>query len=129
MIRERSSSDPLWWAIAGLLGLGAVWVPRTFNIGGDSATQTLIIETGLFLAGGFLGALRPRRAWRWPLAAFLAFALADVALMANGSGSGPIGIAAVTDKLIANIPAYGLHTLPVLIGVYIGALTATEGPK
>ncbi len=128
MIRIDRSADPVWWGLAGLLGLASLYLPAYFRPQADHQIQLLMAECGLFFSGALVGALRPRRVWRWGAAALVAFVLSDLLRELAGTPLAShtvLGYAAATWQagvaVAANMIRYIVYSIPVLTGAYIGS--------
>ena len=128
-VRPIRSTDPLWWALAALLGLVSLWLPQWLQIGADPTTRLLVVESALFFSGGLVGGLRPVRVWRWGAACLVAFVVKDLAQFANSAQLANGVKVGILPFLSANASVYALHTIPVLAGAYLGAYMNRGGQK
>ena len=112
--------DPLWWVVAALLGLGSLWLPHLLGMDTDRYTRLTVVELSLFLSGALLGSLRPQGVWRWAVASFIAFAFVDLLRIANGPSLTMVTAERFWPELVNNSSLYMLHTVPVLVGAYLG---------
>lgn len=90
-------------------------------------TQTLVVGAGLFFSGALLGCLRPRRVWRWPVASFLAFGASDLVRLAGDPRFTGLSSSAAWISLADNASLYAIHTVPVLVGAYLGCYMTSRG--
>jgi hypothetical protein len=118
--RLDRTSDPLWWALAGLLSLGSVWLPTLLRMQSDRMTPVLITQLAMFFSGGLLGGLRPSRVWRWGIAAFLAFGIRDFAQMANDPKFIWFTGSELWVYLGNHAPGWAVGTIPMFVGAYLG---------
>jgi len=123
-VQPRHSIDLVWWVIAGLFSVAALRLPEV--TGFDLGTRELVCQAGLFLGGLVVGAYRPRRAWRWALAGFLAVGLSDFAHLGSQSHLPELEFHDMLSHLTHGVPDWALHTLPVLVGAYVGAFLRRE---
>jgi hypothetical protein len=119
-------TDPFWWGLAAALGLVSLWLPQLLH-SPDRTTQVVLVECALFFSGALIGSLRPERAWRWGLAAFLAIAFKDIALSGKEVAFAWLASAAGAAYLVDNLPLYLAYSAPVLGGAYVGSYL-TRGP-
>jgi uncharacterized membrane protein len=123
-----ASADPLWWGLAAALGLVSLWLPQLLSLEADRMTQVAVVESALFFSGALLGCLRPRKVWRWAIAAFVAFAVRDaVHLITDPRFFGASAYAAAFAQAGDNAPMYLVWCLPVLAGAYIGYFISSAG--
>jgi hypothetical protein len=120
------STDPFWWGLAAVLGLVSLWLPQLLQ-SADHTTQVVLSESALFFSGALIGSLRPDRVWRWGVAAFLAFAIRDMAKYANQPSFTWASNDVLFTYLLANCSVYIAHTVPVVAGAYLGSYL-TRGP-
>lgn len=113
--------DPLWWGLAALLGLASLWLPHLLSMQSDPTTQVLVSESALFFSGALIGSLRPNRVWRWGVAAFVAFGVKDLAQYAGDPGFTWVASPETYAMLAGHLSVYGIQTIPVLAGAYLGA--------
>ncbi len=118
----------MWgWALAGLLGLVSLSLPRFLNIDSDRAAKFIISEAALFISGALVGALRPDRAWRWPIASLLSFFGADVLRLSADPRHYGFNLSGIMSMMLDNSFTYFVSTLPVLLGAYAGSVMIKEG--
>ena len=117
-------TDPLWWGLAGVLGLVSLWVPRLLQ-SEDHSTQVVLAECALFFSGALIGSLRPQRVWRWAIAGLVAIVLQDIVL--KDVSADWLASAAGASYLTETLPLYLAYTAPVLGGAYVGSYL-TRGP-
>lgn len=123
------STDPFWWALAGLLSLGSVWLPTLLSMQSDRMTPLLVTQLAMFFSGGLLGAMRPDRVWRWGVAAFLVFGIRDFAQVAYGLKSNWFASDQLLVYLGSHAPGWAVGTIPMFIGAYIGLYLARGNVK
>ncbi len=125
---ERAA-DVIWWGVAGVLGLMALWFPHLIKLQTDQSTQQMLVQVGLFFVGAFVGSFRPQRVWRWAAASVIAFVASDFVELSNDSKFYSMGSAQVWSYLASNGSSYAAHAMPVLIGAYLGAHLMRGGVK
>lgn len=114
------SSDPLWWALAGILSLGSVWLPTLLRMQSDRTTPMLVTYLSMFFSGGLLGGLRPDRVWRWGIASFLAFGISDLARRASDPKFTWFTGDELWAYLASNSGGWAVSTIPMFVGAYLG---------
>ncbi len=114
------SSDPVWWALAGVLSLASVWLPTLLPMQSDRMTPALIVYLAMFFSGGLLGGLRPDRVWRWGIAAFLAFAIRDFVHVASDPKFTWFTGDELWTFLASNLTGWAVGAIPMFIGAYLG---------
>ncbi len=111
-----------------MLGLVSIWLPQLLSLEADRMTEVVVVESALFFSGALLGCLRPRKVWRWALAAFLAFAIRDaMRLFADPKNAGTAVYMLALNHVADNTPMYLVWCLPVLAGSYIGYFISSAG--
>lgn len=126
-VRLERSADPLWWAAAAVLGLASLWLPSVLQLRGDRWTETIVVEGALFFSGALVGAFRPDRVWRWGFAAFLAFALDDIARIGNDPRFNVMLTDELINRLLQQLSISGLNALSVVAGAYVGSFLTARG--
>ena len=114
----------MWWGVAGLLSAAALALPNLIGMRPDPEGRQLVVVSALFLSGAVLGCLRPERAWRWALAAFIAIALRDLPLVSDTITQADL--LRFLYYLETHVGVFLLQTLPVLVGSIFGAWTARK---
>jgi hypothetical protein len=119
-IRSKRPGDVLWWLLSGALCWTVVRVPDLM-FPGQLGDYQLVFYAILFVAGVVLGTCRPERPWRWAFAGFLALALGDIGTL-GALHLSQLNSINVWLHVKAGAGGWALHSLPVLIGGYVGSL-------
>lgn len=120
--------DAFWWLAAGALSVAAARFPDVAYPGQQGAPQ-VVSHIALFFVGWMMGTFCRRWPWRWGVAAFLALGMADLLHLSGKPGIPALNLSDAWMHVADGAPDWMLHTLPVLIGAYAGALLTREGLK
>jgi hypothetical protein len=126
-VRPPRSADPVWWVITGLLCAGSLSLPKLLKLESDPMTAYLLTALALFFIGALIGSLRRERVWRWAVAAFLAFVLADILQLSFPDKFSWFAYSQLAAKIGTYVPGYLLRAAPVLMGSYVGGGLSKAG--
>ena len=120
-------SEPLWWGLAAFLSLCSLRLPKYIDLKGDLATATLVTELALFASGAAIGAFRPYRLWRWPLATLVALTVYDLAVASQREEFAYLASEQIWALAFRQCAEHMLHAIAVLVGACIGARLSHAG--
>ncbi len=117
--------DALWWFIAGAAAVAVQQLPRTLSL--DPDTQHFMRLAGFFVVGAIVGGLRSDRAWRWAVAAFIAFAFADLLHLGTAPQFPDLTVDDFMRHARAGMNDWLLSSGIVLAGAFTGAYLIGRG--
>lgn len=123
----NSATDPIWWAVAGGLSLGAVYLPKLLAAQSSDNARLIITQAALFFTGALLGCFRRQRVWRWAVASFFALAARDLIVATDNPAFSHANAAKIAAYLAAHSGGYCVQALPVLIGALVGSYVLSAG--
>ncbi len=122
VVQPHRISDIWGWSLTGFLALLSLSLPGYLRLNVDRNVQLITTAIALFFSGVVIGYLRPDRIWRWPLAAFLAFACWNVWTAARDPEFSASDPSALLNVISANAAGDVMFAIPVFIGAAAGAV-------
>ncbi|HWR53547.1 MAG TPA: hypothetical protein VN428_20735 [Bryobacteraceae bacterium] len=122
VLQAHRIGDFWGWSLTGFLALLSLSLPGYLRLNADQNAQFITTAIALFFSGVIIGYLRPDRIWRWPLAAFLAFACWNVWTAARDPEFIVSDPSALLSVLSGNAAGDAMFAIPVFIGAAAGAV-------
>lgn len=122
LVQPHRIGDFWGWSLTGFLALLSLSLPSYLRLNADQNVQFITTAIALFFSGVIIGYLRPDRIWRWPLAAFLAFACWNIWIAARDPEFVTSDPSALLNAFTANAAGDALYAVPVFIGAAAGAV-------